>query len=509
MPAYDGALLVLEATGPEAERLAGGRRKEFASGELGTSSAIPKKGTIGRAEDNDWVLPHPLVSGYHATIKYANGVFYITDTSTNGVFLTSRTNRLIKGQPHPISNGDVIIIEPFRLEASVTAAGAADVPLVRAEPPLIGEPLPPPIGPPVTLPPIAGGYPAQGGEDPFHVRAEPLRGAEGPLVEPGSPDELDLDDLFGGSPGGGQAGHGPSGAEILQGGSAINDQLPPVRVGQVPEQPPPPQNGAWLPPDWNDSSSSVGQGGQPAGGRPGGGQPVGGQPGPSAGARGDVWQGGGTAPGQRAPEVRVPAKPPERDSGASVLAAILAGAGLPNAPVTQQLASNLGEILRIVVSGLIEALHARREIKGEFGMRGTIVAPTRNNPLKFSANVNDALHNLLVKQNPAYLGPVEAFEDAFRDLRTHELAMLAGMRAAFDAMLADFQPDRLQALFDRNVKKGILGAKPEYWEMFRQRLEDLARDPETTFRILFGDRFVRAYQEQLDRLNEQGRARKP
>ena len=54
--------------------------------------------------------------------------------------------------------------------------------------------------------------------------------------------------------------------------------------------------------------------------------------------------------------------------------------------------------------------------------------PADNNPLKFSANVDDALHNLLVKRNAAYLAPVEAFADAFEDLRNHQIAMLAGMR---------------------------------------------------------------------------------
>ena len=74
-------------------------------------------------------------------------------------------------------------------------------------------------------------------------------------------------------------------------------------------------------------------------------------------------------------------------------------------------------------------------------MRMTQFRAADNNPLKFSANVDDALHNLLVKRNAAYLEPVEAFEDAFDDLRDHQMAMLAGMRVAFEAMLGEFNPD--------------------------------------------------------------------
>ena len=103
-------------------------------------------------------------------------------------------------------------------------------------------------------------------------------------------------------------------------------------------------------------------------------------------------------------------------------------------------------------------------------MEMTHFRPADNNPLKFSANVDDALHNLLVKRNAAYLGPVEAFEDAFDDLRDHQLAMLAGMRVAFDSMLAEFDPDRLagavrsaveaKSWLDAVARCAILGALP-------------------------------------------------
>ena len=99
-------------------------------------------------------------------------------------------------------------------------------------------------------------------------------------------------------------------------------------------------------------------------------------------------------------------------------------------------------------------MRSRQQIKDEFRMRMTRFRPAENNPLKFSADVDDALHNLLVKRNPAYLGPVEAFEEAFADLRNHQIAMLAGMRVAFESMLAEFDPDRLQQEFDDRPEQG-------------------------------------------------------
>ncbi|MBS0396158.1 MAG: FHA domain-containing protein, partial [Proteobacteria bacterium] len=88
--------LTLEVTGPEARRLGSGVRKVFAG----------SGGTIGRNPDNDWVLADQYVSGRHARIQYANGAYYVVDTSSNGTFLNSPDSRLPKNQPHPLQDGD-------------------------------------------------------------------------------------------------------------------------------------------------------------------------------------------------------------------------------------------------------------------------------------------------------------------------------------------------------------------------------------------------------------------
>jgi type VI secretion system FHA domain protein len=158
-----------------------------------------------------------------------------------------------------------------------------------------------------------------------------------------------------------------------------------------------------------------------------------------------------------------------------------------------------------VVSGVMDVMRSRQEIKDEFRMRTTRFRAAENNPLKFSANVDDALHNLLVKRNPAYLTAVEAFEDAFADLRNHQIAMLAGMRVAFESMLAEFDPDRLQQEFDRQPSKGLMPAKLRYWDLYRERRHEMMRDPEESFRRLFGEQFARAYEEQLKQLRARER----
>ena len=155
----------------------------------------------------------------------------------------------------------------------------------------------------------------------------------------------------------------------------------------------------------------------------------------------------------------------------------------------------------------MEALRTRERMKDDLRLRGTSFKAADNNPLKFSANVDDAFHNLLVKHNPAYLAPPDAFEDAFRDVRDHQSAFLAAMRMAFESMLSQFDPQRMQDDFDRQMKGSILGvpAKLRYWDLYRDKYGELSKDAETGFRTLFGDAFARAYEEHLERLKKSSR----
>ena len=62
------------------------------------------------------------------------------------------------------------------------------------------------------------------------------------------------------------------------------------------------------------------------------------------------------------------------------------------------------------------------------------------------------------------------------------------MRLAFESMLSQFDPKRLQEEFDRQMKKGsILGvpAKLRYWDLYRDKYGELTKDAEAGFRTLF------------------------
>jgi predicted component of type VI protein secretion system len=165
-------------------------------------------------------------------------------------------------------------------------------------------------------------------------------------------------------------------------------------------------------------------------------------------------------------------------------------------------------ILGIVVQGLIDVLQSRTHVKSQFRMNMTSVRPVENNPLKFSLNAREGLHNLFVKRNPGYLPAQEAFREALADISAHQLAVLAGIRAGFNCLLASLHPDRLEGQFTRHLRRASLlgaGNRLRYWGLYRAHFEDIEKNQEAYFQLLFGEEFARAYEEQLQKLAAAGR----
>jgi len=548
-------VLVLEVISPQPSTLGGAARQTFGAG----------GGTIGRERSNSWVLPHPKVSGRHASITCVNGVFYIEDTSRNGVCLNSSRNRLARNEPHPLSSGDRVLIEPYEISVSVQD----DEPLARGRVDSAGDSDPfgllgdsgmdDPFAPPPVQPIQPRQPPRSASFEP--AQPNPLSASAFDAPESVSRAELDPLALLNLEEERPAPRKPPPSARDLDGGSPLDAHFrPPVAVpdprmapprppsdpNAIPDDydplapdeplapPPPPRRAAPPPPPPKplpppaprliidpvppaiepEPLALRPRPGKPrAESAPPTPEPLPAPPPPQAASKPLPVEPPPPPPVAPVPPpaavprmAPLPAPPVQRVTAGegTDLAAVLEGAGLNPADVTPELARAFGQIIRVVVSGVMDVLQSRREIKDEFRMRMTQFRPRENNPLKFSANLDDALHNLLVKKNPAFLGPVEAFEDAFAELRNHQVAMLAGMRVAFESMLAEFDPDRLQEEFDQRASKGLLAKLgTNYWDLFRDKRRDMAKDPEATFRALFGEAFARAYEEQLRQLKAQ------
>jgi type VI secretion system protein ImpI len=196
-----------------------------------------------------------------------------------------------------------------------------------------------------------------------------------------------------------------------------------------------------------------------------------------------------------------PAPPPA--TGQADLAGCLRQLGVDASSVPAESLSTLGTIVHSVLQGLIDVLRARAEFRSQFHLQDTRITATENNPLKFAINSQDALGSLFGPRNPGYMAPIQAFGDAFDEMRFHQLATLAGMRAGFESMLARFDPEALQERFDRHLKRaGFLpmAARFRYWELYADLFEELSADPNATFQRMFGEAFAVAYEKQLEAL---------
>jgi FHA domain-containing protein len=167
----------------------------------------------------------------------------------------------------------------------------------------------------------------------------------------------------------------------------------------------------------------------------------------------------------------------------------------------------VGELLNLTVSGLYQMLEMRAQLKNELRIEDrTMIATRENNPLKHTDSARDALRYLVdVRQhgNKLFLQPAKAVGDAVADICAHEMAVMAGTRAALLAALNMFAPDTVEK---RIKKSGALDSvmpalhKAKLWESFLAMYGELEKEAEDHFDRLLNQEFARAYAEQGKKL---------
>lgn len=80
-------------------------------GENASHRFLPAGGVIGRSSECDWVIPDQTrhLSGRHAIVSCEAGQFYITDISTNGVYLNGPV-LLTRNLAMPLQDGDRLLM---------------------------------------------------------------------------------------------------------------------------------------------------------------------------------------------------------------------------------------------------------------------------------------------------------------------------------------------------------------------------------------------------------------
>jgi type VI secretion system FHA domain protein len=192
-------------------------------------------------------------------------------------------------------------------------------------------------------------------------------------------------------------------------------------------------------------------------------------------------------------------------AASSALDAFFRGAGLTGQKVddkqAEQTLHRLGQLMREMIVGLNENLHVRADQKNVLRVPNTTIQPQNNNPLKFSASVDEALTNLIFRESSEYLPAVEAVREAFTDIKQHQQVLLASMRVAVADYIGRLDPEELENKFTNGKRGGLMNAanKLRYWDLYKDLYQVVTQGPSGQMPQQFLEEMARAYEQQDSR----------
>ncbi len=466
-----------------------------------TFITVDKRGLhAGRSSSMDWVLPDPqrMISSHHFDIDYANGGYWMTDKSTNGVFLDGQRHRL-EGA-YQLKNGDRFQVGHYFVVVSLDGGGQA-----AAAPPAAAQPAPSysdaadpwsvdappsaPINPMPTPEPrrfedFSGEF--IGNPSPVAPAAAPSPFGAAPAASPFGADPV-------------AAAASPFGAAPAASGSPFGAAAPAAASGS-------PFGGA-----------APAASGSPFGAPPAAPSPFGAAPPPAAAPVAFGSSDGAfsptPAPAPVAAPIAAPAAPPlaaaappaaatptSAGNAQAIVRAFCEGAGLnPDAHLNmnaETLARELGKTMRVAASEMMNLLHDRATTK-KFTKGGdrTMLGASDNNPLKFLPDSTQALEVMFMKPRDGFLKGGEGMAAAFADVRRHQTAVFAAIQPALIKLLSDLSPEAIE----EEAGGGIMGGgKRKAWETFVERWDAKTAKYENGMLDVFLAHFAEAYAAAVD-----------
>ncbi|EMJ3467892.1 TPA: type VI secretion system-associated FHA domain protein TagH [Vibrio harveyi] len=109
----------------------------------------------------------------------------------------------------------------------------------------------------------------------------------------------------------------------------------------------------------------------------------------------------------------------------------------------EQWFEQLGQSFSLMLLGLMETLHNRAEFKQNNRLNHTAFRKSENNPLKFSANLEDAIHNLYNRNTASFMRADIAIKEAFVDIENHEKALMKGVEGTVSSVMSLVEPSSI------------------------------------------------------------------
>jgi type VI secretion system FHA domain protein len=499
-------------------------------------------GAIGRAPGNDLVLDDPgkYISRLHARIEYRDDAFWLVDVGSNPSLVNDRP--VGAGRSVQLEDGDRVVIGDYQLLASVESEATAFTPAALPPSPLQVAPAPAAVSPSLPVDPddsLAHADILDVGGDPLNPSFDPLglnlfgspppagpttvpawRGAESDHVPPEqlpfappaapvhvsvpAPEPLTVPNFAAPPAVAPPQPQAVPAMAIPDDYDPLADFLPP-RVQAAPAAVPAAPPVTPLPPAVPADEGEVTAFAPAAAPAPAPSEPPSfAEPAPAPVS---------FAPPPPPPPPMPATAPVPRAPGAAaaddpVIQALMRGLGLTELNTkrsAEEIAELAGSMLREATSGTMGVLMGRAMTKRESRLDMTMIGAQANNPLKFFPDADSALTQMINGTMPGYMPPPRAFASAFDDLKAHELAIMAGMRAALSGVLARFDPAAIEARLQvPTVMDKVLASnrKAKMWDRMVELYTQMAGEADSDFHRLFGEAFGNAYEEQVARLRQ-------
>jgi type VI secretion system protein len=426
-------------------------------------------GTIGRALDNDWVLPDTarVVSGHHCEIEYRGGAYWLKDTSTNGVFVNGSDDPVSVSGPVELRDGDRLRIGDYELLVSVDSR--IDFLPAAAEEHSAAKHLDNHIGADLDVESL---FEPRAPED---TGAIPIRNVFGMTVPVEArpihraPSESRPE---------------PEVEPPASTGTPFRDR----RAAAPPVSPSMPRSGASIGgPEWAMRTRAM--------------------------TRQELAD--AMARRQGRIDARQQTQPLHQQAAAwsdlrSAVQAFCRGAGIEPTALSADAQSMLplvaGQLLREVVVGLNDLAHSR----GKPAAATPTGQPAGSNPLRTSSSVEQALVRLFESHGRLYGGPVEALRDVMQEAKDHETAVRAAMQAGLDALLGQLSPGNVADQFEQGRARTLAHGedpRPKYWEHYAELYRVVTQGGGEGLPHPFAETYARVYAATREELRSKRRER--
>ncbi|RJT40567.1 type VI secretion system-associated FHA domain protein TagH [Mesorhizobium waimense] len=434
---------------------------------------------IGRSADAGWQIDDPdmFVSRAHCKISGGQDGYFVTDTSSSGLFINDSDSPLGAGKSTRLQSGMRLRLGDYVLHVDLQTPTGPSLAASQAMP----ERSPPPSRGPVSI----------GHDDFFSARTE---------EEPRRPRPADLPNPFEQPvPGAFERASADQRNSPAFDDPFSLDPVPSLNGAAEPASPKPPSfedDFGFGPAEPPVSANGASPGGQRerAAERP---QPT------------NPWdlpvQAPEPPPPPRPAAVARPAHPPAAapQEDMALRSAFLRGMGVEEAdfPGRDTIAEmeKFGREYRLMMEGLMQLLRKRAEEKGNARVAQTMVGASEVNPLKFLPTVDDAIVTIIAERSPGFLAGEPAIADAVRDLAQHHVRAWRGVQAALRQMIDRFDPAMIEEELKSNSAIGTLlsgGRGAKLWELYQKRHREIAESAEKSFLGEIGADFRDAYEEE-------------